>query len=158
MTSIEPTLWDETDAKLVPAIAEAASGGEVAELVELGERARDYARNSKAANTLRAYESDLRHFGAWCEDRGLVAFPATGETVAYYLTDHGGVPAVSTLRRRLAAISEAHKRDAIRIQRPIRRCALCGTAFAVPTARRPRPRRRPSPRSSPLWWRRSATV
>ena len=29
--------------------------------------------------------------------------------MAYYLTDHGGVLATSTLRRRLAAISEAHK-------------------------------------------------
>jgi site-specific recombinase XerD len=75
-------------------------------LVELEERARDYACNSNAANTLRAYESDLRHFGEWCETRGLVAFPPTAETVAYYLTDHAGVVAVSTLRRRLAAISE----------------------------------------------------
>lgn len=116
----EPSLWealgdesstghDLVHSDLVPAIVETGSGGEVAELVALAERARDYARNSKAANTLRAYGSDLRHFGVWCEARGLVAFPASAETVAYYLTDHGGVLAVSTLRRRLAAISEAHK-------------------------------------------------
>jgi hypothetical protein len=79
------------------------AGGDLAELGELADRARDYARNSKAANTLPAYESDLRQFGAWCERRGLVAFPATAETVAYYLPDHAGVLPVCTLRRRLAA-------------------------------------------------------
>src|SRR3954447_12607789 len=108
MTTVEPTRGDETASEAVPAVVEQRAG-DVAELAELAERARDYARSSKAANTLRAYESDLRHFGAWCERRGLVAFPATAETVAYYLTDHGGTLAVSTLRRRLAAISEAHK-------------------------------------------------
>jgi site-specific recombinase XerD len=111
MTSTEPRLWDalEDDVEVLPAVAEPESGGEVATLVELEERARSYARSSKAANTLRAYESDLRHFGAWCEARGLGAFPAEPETVALYLTDHADVLAISTLRRRLAAISEAHQ-------------------------------------------------
>jgi hypothetical protein len=122
VTSTEPTLWAETDAKAVPAIVE-PSGGEVAELVELAERARNYARSSKSANTLRAYESDLRHFGAWCETRGLVAFPATAETVAYYLTDHGGVLAISTLRRRLAAIFHMAEHEG------------AGSAAVLPSAR-----------------------
>src|SRR3954469_2285864 len=108
MTSTEPRLFED-GRELLPAVVEVEGGGEVAPLAELAERARDYARNSKAANTLRAYESDLRHFGAWCEARGPVALPATAETVAYYLTGHAGALAVSTLRRRLAAISEAHK-------------------------------------------------
>src|SRR5688572_11200744 len=106
MTSTEPTLWDE--AELVPVVVE-PGGGEVVELVELAERARAYARSSKAANTLRAYESDLRHFGVWCEARGLGAFPAEAETVALYLVDYAERLAISTLRRRLAAISEAHQ-------------------------------------------------
>ena len=58
VTSAEPTAWE--DAELAPAVVDDQRGGQVAELVELAERARDYARNSKAANTLRAYESDLR--------------------------------------------------------------------------------------------------
>ena len=111
MTSTEPRLWDalEEDPEVLPAIVVKASGGEVAPLEELAERARNYARSSKAANTLRAYESDHRYFGAWCEARGLGAFPAEPETVALYLTDHAEILALSTLRRRLAAISEAHQ-------------------------------------------------
>jgi site-specific recombinase XerD len=120
VTSTEPRLWDALDddvstgpspmgAELVPAVIGEEGGGEVAPLAELAERARNYARSSKAANTLRAYESDLRHFGAWCDARGLGAFPAEPETVALYLVDHAGQLAVSTLRRRLAAISEAHQ-------------------------------------------------
>lgn len=109
VTSItEPRLFQD-DPEVLPAIVEAEGGGEVAELADLDERARDYARSSKAANTLRAYESDLRHFGTWCEAKDLPPFPATAKTVAYYLTDHAGVLAMSTLRRRLAAISVAHK-------------------------------------------------
>jgi integrase family protein with SAM-like domain len=106
--STESTLWEDDDAELALTIVDGRGGGEVAPLAELTERARAYARSSKAANTLRAYESDLRHFGAWCEARGLGAFPAEPETVALYLVDHAERLAVSTLRRRLAAISEAH--------------------------------------------------
>jgi hypothetical protein len=108
VTRIEPTLWENDDAALVPAIV-TERGGEVAPLGELTERVRAYARSAKAANTLRAYESDLRHFGAWCDRRGLGAFPAEAETVALYLVDQAGRLAISTLRRRLAAISEAHQ-------------------------------------------------
>jgi len=108
VTSTEPTLWGNDADELLPAVVE-KGGGDVAPLAELTERARAYARSSKAANTLRAYESDLRHFGAWCDARGLHAFPAEAETVALYLTDHAECLAISTLRRRLAAISEAHQ-------------------------------------------------
>ena len=71
MTSTKPTLRED-DAELVPAIT-TRRGEDVAPLAELTERARAYARSSKAANTLRAYESDLRHFGGWCETRGFHA-------------------------------------------------------------------------------------
>jgi integrase len=94
---------------VLPAVVVGVDGGALAPLAELAERARSYARSSKAANTLRAYESDLRHFGAWCDARSLTAFPAEPETVALYLVDHAERLAVSTLRRRLAAISEAHQ-------------------------------------------------
>ena len=71
---------------------------------------------SKKPNTLRAYQSDLRAYGAWCIGNGLQALPATAETVAAYLADqavHGGPKglglAMSTLRRHLATISKAHR-------------------------------------------------
>jgi site-specific recombinase XerD len=69
-----------------------------------------YARRARADNTWRAYESDLMHFAGWCATEGLSPLPAAPATVAAYLTAH--VPpalAVSTLRRRLAAISVMHK-------------------------------------------------
>lgn len=71
-------------------------------------RAREYARQSKARNTWRAYTCDLEQFGAWCERTGRVALPATAMTVRDYLVAHAQSLAVSTLRRRLAAISQAH--------------------------------------------------
>lgn len=64
---------------------------------------------SKRPNTLRAYQSDLRAYGAWCEGNGLQALPATADTVAAYLADQvaRGLK-VSTVRRHLATISKAH--------------------------------------------------
>jgi integrase len=111
VTSIEPRLWDPVanEPEILPAVLDHRGRGEVTALADLEERARDYVRRSKAPNTLRAYESDLRHFGAWCGARSLDAFAAAPETVALYLVDHAEHLAVSTLRRRLAAISEAHQ-------------------------------------------------
>ena len=105
MTSTELRLWDEGGAGDL-----AVPGSELAlELAQLKERARSYEANSKSTNTWKAYQSDLRHFGAWCERRGLVALPAEPDTVRLYLVDHAQSLAISTLRRRLSAISEAHQ-------------------------------------------------
>jgi site-specific recombinase XerD len=70
---------------------------------------REYAEASRAPNTWRAYQSDLRHFAAWCAKRGLEPLPAAATTVAAYLTDHAGVLATSTLERRLYALSALHR-------------------------------------------------
>lgn len=59
--------------------------------------------------TRRAYRSDLEHFGAWCEQEGRCPLPASPETVAEYLAAHVDDLKPSTLSRRLAAISQAHK-------------------------------------------------
>lgn len=63
-----------------------------------------YLEAAQASSTRRAYLSDLRHFEAW---GGSV--PALSETVARYLADHAGQLAVSTLRRRVAALAWAHR-------------------------------------------------
>jgi integrase len=78
----------------------------------LAERAGEYARASRAASTWRAYDADLRHFAAWCAgcDPAPSALPAAPTTVAAYLAalaDAGYKP--STIRRRMAAISVAHR-------------------------------------------------
>jgi hypothetical protein len=101
----ELRLWDDAGES---AVVEVVAGDGETSLVVLEERARSYEAESKSANTWRAYRSDLRHFGAWCGSRGVVAMPAAPETVRLYLVDHAGRLAISTLRRRLSAISEAH--------------------------------------------------
>ena len=78
-------------------------------LTTLTDRAQQYAANSKAPNTVRAYEADWRHFTAWCSVHNLPAMPASPVTIALYVTDlaDNGVK-ISTITRRLAAISKAH--------------------------------------------------
>ncbi len=56
------------------------------ELSELLLRAQDFARDARAENTRRAYQSDWRDFTGWCQARGLLACPALAQTVALYLT------------------------------------------------------------------------
>lgn len=78
-------------------------------LVDLQEKARSYALNSKAANTLRAYRADWRKFTAWCDERQLVPLPAAAETVAMFAAELAGAEKASTLQRRMSAIAEAHR-------------------------------------------------
>src|SRR5271166_3422770 len=62
-----------------------------------------YVRAGVAPATRRAYRADLDHFEAW---GGTI--PATDDMVAAYIADHAAALKVSTLTRRLAAISIAH--------------------------------------------------
>jgi site-specific recombinase XerD len=87
----------------------ASSNASAADLAELEDRAGQLARQSRAASTWRAYDSDLRHFQAWCTGRGLSAVPATAATVASYLADLETTYKPATIRRRLASISVAHQ-------------------------------------------------
>ena len=77
--------------------------------VSLLEQVREYIRASKAANTLRGYQSDWRDFTAWCESHGLCPLPASPETVAAYIAECAGRLKVGSIQRRLNAIAEAHK-------------------------------------------------
>ena len=83
------------------------------------DKARAFAANANATNTIRAYESDWSQFTAWCEARGLPNMPATPATVALYIADLASTCKVATITRRLAAISKAHQ--AARVESP---CAL----------------------------------
>jgi len=72
--------------------------------------AASYAEAEKAAATRRAYRSDWRHFHTWCESVSAAPLPAAPATVAAYLSslaDRGR--SASTISRRLAAISYAHR-------------------------------------------------
>lgn len=78
-------------------------------LARFREEAMEYIANSKAFNTVRSYRSDWKDFVRWCEKNGFEYLPATAETVACYLMDLAKRCKVSTLQRRLSAISQAHK-------------------------------------------------
>jgi site-specific recombinase XerD len=73
------------------------------------DQVREYIRASKSESTLRGYQSDWRHFCAWCESHGLRPLPASPETVASYIAQCAGGLKVGSLQRRLNAIAEAHK-------------------------------------------------
>jgi site-specific recombinase XerD len=69
-----------------------------------------YAKAEKAPATRKAYGTDVRLFGAWCDAKGVAALPALAETVAAYLASEAGAGVKpSTIGRRAAAIRYAHK-------------------------------------------------
>lgn len=78
-------------------------------LAELDAAQQRYEDASLAASSRRAYASSLKQFTAWCQQLGLTAYPADGETVARYasyLAQAG--KRVSSLDRTLAAIRYLH--------------------------------------------------
>jgi integrase len=70
-----------------------------------------YAREAKAQSTRRAYKADWRDFDAYLKKRGRTSVPADPDEVARYLRHliTQRRLKVSTVNRRLAAISEQHK-------------------------------------------------
>ena len=72
-------------------------------------RSQVYQSAADAPATLRAYKADLANFKAWCVERKLDPMPSPPEVVGAYLADAGRGYALSTLRRRVAAIARAHR-------------------------------------------------
>ena len=67
-------------------------------------------KNSKANNTIRAYKSDFKDFGAFCVKNGFKPLPTEPKIVSLYLTHLSMKDAkMSTLRRRLVSIGVIHK-------------------------------------------------
>lgn len=62
-----------------------------------------------APSTIKAYYTDLSDFENWCLARDVQAFPATPMTVSVYLESMVAAYAVSTIQRRLYAISRSHR-------------------------------------------------
>ena len=67
-------------------------------------------KSSKANNTIRAYRSDFKDFGAFCAKNGFKSLPTDPKIVSLYLT-HLSIKdsKMSTLRRRLVSIGMIHK-------------------------------------------------
>ena len=114
----------------------------LAPLADVVDQAQAYVRQSKAASTWRAYAADWRDFERWCAAHDVPALPAAPQTVALYLTDLSQRCKVSTLQRRVSAISQAHQ--AAGAESPIRggpvRLVMAGIRRAkgtAPTAKAP---------------------
>ena len=66
-------------------------------------------KNSKASNTLRAYQSDFRDFAAFCLKNAFSSMPTKPKIIALYITQLSKSSKFSTLKRRIASISVIHK-------------------------------------------------
>ena len=66
-------------------------------------------KNSKAENTLRAYQSDFRDFSVFCAKNNFSSMPTQPKIIALYLTHLSKSSKFSTLKRRIASISVIHK-------------------------------------------------
>ena len=66
-------------------------------------------KNSKSANTLRAYESDYKDFSYFCAKNNFSSLPADPKILSLYLTHLSQTSKFSTLKRRIASISVIHK-------------------------------------------------
>jgi integrase len=92
-----------------------------------------YVQAAIASATKRAYRADLDHFRAWGG-----SLPATDAQIANYLADHAEVLKVSTLTRRLAAISVAHEAKGLQnpVASPLVRATMRGIRRAHGAAQR----------------------
>lgn len=72
-----------------------------------------YAAQADAKNTQRAYNADWKQFLLWCKRRNKAPLPADPDAIASYLRYCAETQKlkISTVRRRMSAIAEAHKRN-----------------------------------------------
>jgi len=81
------------------------------ELQESLGRLEDFAAQSQAENTTRAYAADLEDFRHWCEKMDREWLPAQPKTIGLYLGARADELSLATLERRLAAIASLHKEE-----------------------------------------------
>jgi site-specific recombinase XerD len=81
------------------------------ELQESLGRLEDFAAQSQAKNTIRAYAADLEDFRHWCKKYEREWLPATPKTIGLYLGTRADELSLATLERRLAAIASLHKEE-----------------------------------------------
>ena len=66
-------------------------------------------RNSKAQNTLRAYNADFRDFSNFCNQNDFKEMPTEPKILSLYITHLSATSKFSTLKRRIASIGVLHK-------------------------------------------------
>ena len=85
------------------------SGNNRKALENVAQDAVKYIKDSKSENTKRAYRTDWEQFSEWCANHGFSSLPAEPTTVVLYLTHLASYLKVTTVVRKMACISEAHK-------------------------------------------------
>jgi site-specific recombinase XerD len=93
----------------LPKVRPTGAKHQATRLEDIGAEATKYVQQAKSENTRRAYTADWADFSSWCEKYRRTPLPALPDTVAYYLADRSQDLKTSTLQRRLATISEAHR-------------------------------------------------
>lgn len=86
-----------------------SQSAEISALADVAARAKTYVVEAKAQSTRRAYQADWRDWVAWCDARALSSLPGAPQTVVLYVVDLAERLKVSTIERRLIAISQAHQ-------------------------------------------------
>ena len=81
----------------------------VTDIKKLHDETLENLKSSKANNTLRAYKSDFKDFGAFCAKHGFNSMPTEPKVVSLYITHLSTSSKISTLRRRLVSIGVVHK-------------------------------------------------
>lgn len=79
------------------------------ELQAIAEQAAKFLEAARARSTRRAYTSDVRDFEEFCVAHGLPFLPSTPEVVVLYITHLASRATVSTIQRRPAATTYAHR-------------------------------------------------
>lgn len=97
----------------------------------LADRAREYVEAASAPNTRRAYDSDWKQFSSWCRRQGLAYEAPDPQVVGLYITACASgaatanrkPAAVSTIERRLSAISWHYQQQGDKLDRADRHIA-----------------------------------
>lgn len=132
---------DEGNDPLRDAIALPAQIAGSGTLDRLVETARDYARASASANTLKAYAKDWAAFARWCRMRGADPLPASPELIGLYIADLAALQckaqspsafrpqstsqplSVSSIERRLSGLTWGYAQRGERLDRKDRHIA-----------------------------------
>jgi len=78
---------------------------------DIQEAAFQYSESARALNTVRAYQSDIAKFEAWCQENDCMSLPAESTSIAFYITALAQSEVkTSTISRALTAIREHHKK------------------------------------------------
>lgn len=107
---------------------------------QLSEKSRQSISETKAENTINAYESDWEDFCDWCDFTHVRPLPAQVSTIINYINDLADYATIATIRRRISAISENHNAAGFSEKNPCRdwmvREALIGLSRQKGTAQK----------------------